>query len=372
MRVLFSFIGGTGHAEPMVPVAAALRAAGHAVAFAGHADPVRGLRDFETIVTAGTAGAPPERRPLVEPSQELEEEVLRTYFADRAPRARLDRYREIYADWQPDLVVRDEVDLGAAVLTEALEVPHAVVVVLAAGGFLRPDVVAKPLDRLRGELGLAPDPTLARLWRGMVLSPFAPSLRDPAYPLPPDTYAYRSWPPAPREPNPRPRVYVTLGTVFPLESGDLLARLLAGIAALPVDVVATTGRDLDPAELGAQPPNVRVERWLALPDLLPTVDLVVSHGGSGTLAAAAAHGLPQVVVAMGADQMLNARRVTALGLGGTLHPVTVTADEAAGIVGAVLADPMARAAAARLAAEYAALPTPAGAVRRLESLARSG
>jgi MGT family glycosyltransferase len=162
---------------------------------------------------------------------------------------------------------------------------------------------------------------------------------------------------------------VTLGTVFPLESGDLLARLLAGLAALPVDVVATTGRDVDPAELGPQPPNVRLARWLPQADVLPTVDLVVHHGGSGTLAAAAAHGIPQVVIAMGADQLLNARRVTDLGIGRALHPVTVTPAEAADTVAAVLADPGAAAAAARLAGEYAALPDPAGAVPPLETLA---
>jgi UDP:flavonoid glycosyltransferase YjiC (YdhE family) len=368
VRVLFSFVGGTGHAEPMVPVAAALRAAGHPVAFAGHADPVRGL-DFETVVTSGTPGQPPERRPLAEPDQAHEEQVVRDHFAGTGARARVARYREVYADWRPDLVVRDEMDLGAAVLTEALGLPHAVVVVLAAGGFLRPDVAAEPLDELRASLGLPPDPTLGRLDRGMVLSPFAPSLRDPAHPLPPGTYAFAPWRPAPPVPHPRPRVYVTLGTVFPLECGDLFPRLLAGLAALPVDVVATTGRDVDPAELGPQPPNVEVARWRSLPELLPTVDLVVHHGGSGTLAAAAAHGLPQVVVAMGADQLLNARRVTALGLGRTLHPVTVTPDEAATTVAAVLADDAARTAAARLAAEYATLPDPTTAVPLLESLA---
>jgi len=36
LRVLFSFVGGTGHAEPLVPVALAVRAAGHDVAVTGH------------------------------------------------------------------------------------------------------------------------------------------------------------------------------------------------------------------------------------------------------------------------------------------------------------------------------------------------
>jgi UDP:flavonoid glycosyltransferase YjiC (YdhE family) len=32
VRVLFSFVGGTGHAEPMVPIAYVLQDSGHTVA----------------------------------------------------------------------------------------------------------------------------------------------------------------------------------------------------------------------------------------------------------------------------------------------------------------------------------------------------
>ena len=35
MRLLFTFAGGSGHFEPLVPIARAAGAAGHSVAFAG-------------------------------------------------------------------------------------------------------------------------------------------------------------------------------------------------------------------------------------------------------------------------------------------------------------------------------------------------
>jgi hypothetical protein len=35
MRILFAFAGGSGHPEPLVPIAPAAQAAGHSVAFAG-------------------------------------------------------------------------------------------------------------------------------------------------------------------------------------------------------------------------------------------------------------------------------------------------------------------------------------------------
>lgn len=159
VRVLVTFVGGTGHAEPMVPVATALRDAGHTVAFAGHADPVRRL-DFEQVVTTGAPTAP-ERRPLVEPSQEHEEEVVRRHFAGSAARSRAERYREVFADWRPDLVLRDEMDFGAAIATEALDV-HPTTVTGADAADAVAAVLADPsaqaaAARLAAEYATLPD-----------------------------------------------------------------------------------------------------------------------------------------------------------------------------------------------------------------------
>lgn len=391
MRVLFSFVGGTGHAEPLVPIAHVLQDAGHTVAFVGHprylpALEARGFLSFEVDGQLATGrrhleGAPLERRPLLEPDQVNEDSVLRRHYAAEVPRRRVGRYLELYDTWAPDLVVRDEVDFAAAVLTEELDIPHAVVLVLAAGSFIRPEVVAGPLDELRAERCLAPDPDLAALHRGLVLSPFPPSFRDPASPLPATAHSFRS--PlrnsgAERDSLPswrarlesRPVVHVTLGTVFATESGDLFRRLLTGLSQLPVEVVVTVGRDIDPAEFGPQPEHVHVEQWVPQSLLLPRTDLVVSHGGSGTVIAALAHGLPQVVLAMGADQMHNADRVLALGVGRALHPVTTTPAEIRDTVAALLTDNGAKTAAQRVQREISALPGLDRALTLLESKAR--
>ncbi|MGH3451936.1 MAG: glycosyltransferase [Haloechinothrix sp.] len=42
--------------------------------------------------------------------------------------------------------------------------------------------------------------------------------------------------------------------------------------------------------------------------VLPRCDAAVSHGGSGSVMGALAHGLPQVLFPMGADQPQNAAR----------------------------------------------------------------
>lgn len=168
----------------------------------------------------------------------------------------------------------------------------------------------------------------------------------------------------------RPVVYVTLGTVFASESGDLFRRLLTGLSQLPVEVVVTVGRDIDPAEFGLQPEHVHVEQWVPQSLLLPRTDLVVSHGGSGTVIAALAHGLPQVVFAMGADQMHNADRVVALGVGRALHPVTTTPAAIRDTVAALLTGDGAQTAAQSVQREISALPGLDSAITLLESQAR--
>ena len=79
-------------------------------------------------------------------------------------------------------------------------------------------------------------------------------------------------------------------------------RVLAGLRELDVDVLVTVGRELGPAELGSQPVHSRIARFRPLTQALPGRDLVVSHAGSGTVAATLALGLPSVLLPLGADQ----------------------------------------------------------------------
>jgi UDP:flavonoid glycosyltransferase YjiC (YdhE family) len=46
--------------------------------------------------------------------------------------------------------------------------------------------------------------------------------------------------------------------------------------------------------------------WVPQADLMPHVDVAVHHAGSGTLFAALANGVPQLLLPQGADQFANA------------------------------------------------------------------
>jgi UDP:flavonoid glycosyltransferase YjiC (YdhE family) len=382
VRILFTFAGGSGHAEPLVPVAAAAQAAGHTVAFAGGAAATTSLRDrgFATfpdpdLSSAGFVAI----APLLEVDMAHEYEVLRDFYAGRSARARAASVLALCERWSPDAIVSDEVDFGAMIAAEHSGLPHATVLVTAAGSFVRADLLSASLNEVRGEHGLAPERQLEMLGRHLVLSPFPPSFRDPAFPLPATAHSFRAGTgEAGGAPDwlttlPRvPTVYFTLGTVFNMESGDLFSRVLVGLRDLPINLIATVGRELQPGAFGRQPANVHIESYLAQHHVLPRCDLVVSHGGSGTMAATLAAGLPSVLIPMGADQPLNAARCSELGLGVVLDAIRSTPDSIRGAAETVLHEPGFRAAAERVHDEVALLPGPESTVALLERLGAGG
>ncbi|WP_432986247.1 glycosyltransferase [Dactylosporangium sp. CA-233914] len=359
MRMLFAFAGGNGHLQPLLPLARAAAGRGHAVAFTGRPGLLpEGYEGFP----AGADAPQDERRPLQRLDRDREEREFRDGFGGWMARERAATTRAAAAAWRADLVVCDETDFGSMIAAESLGLPHASVVVLAAGRFGGAAGLAPLLDRTRSAHGLPADPDLAMLTRHLVISPVPPSFRVASCLMRP----MAAPPPAPTTP---PTVYFTLGTVFNTESGDLFTRLLSGFRTLPVDMVVTVGGAVDPAELGPQPANVRVQRYVPQAELLPRCSAVVCHAGSGTVIGALAHGLPLVLVPMGADQPANAERCAELGVGVVLDALSSTPTDAAEALRTVLTEPSYTTAAAALRTETAAMPSPSQVVPLLEALA---
>lgn len=362
MRILFTYAGSGGHADPLVPIAIAARNTGHENAFLGDPDG-RWLAQAMGFPFLGPQHEPAPRipTPLVPMDMEHEFAVLRDHYAGKEARRRTTTVLEACDAWHPDVIVCDEVDFGAMIAAERLGLPHAEVAVTASGSFLRADVVTPSLDRLREEHGLGPDPGFAMLGRHRFISPFPPSLRDPAFPAPPTTVSIQAAsvvPPGtwtiPRVGD-RPLVYVTLGTVFNTESGDLFDRVLAGLDGLPVDVLVTVGREMDPATLGPQSDHVTVTGYIPQAVLLPLCATVIHHGGSGTLGASLVHGLPQLILPMGADQAPNSERVEALGFGIAHEAFAVVPDQIRDATTRILEDRSYRSAAEQLRDEQGRL-----------------
>ncbi|MCP4004699.1 MAG: glycosyltransferase [bacterium] len=381
MRVLFTFVGGRGHFEPLRAIACAAEAAGHDIAFGCAPRMVSTVEaaGFEVFAMGTDLGGPLKRLPLRPFDREREDRDLRERFARRAAGYRVPLTVELCREWQPDVLVCDETDFGAMVAAECLGLVFATVLVIATGSFVRAQVVGVPLDELRAEHGLPPDPELAMLGRYLVLSPFPPGYRDPACPLPVTAHSIRPSRPgpvtgsAPQSSSLRPgapTVYFTLGTVFNTECGDLFARVLAGLRDLPINLIATLGPGIDVQEFVPQPANIRIENYIPQWSLLPHCDLVVCHGGSGSVMGALAHGLPSLLIPLGADQAENADRCVGLGVGQVLDALRVTPESVRLAVETLLGTPSYRRRAQRLRDEIAALPGPDYAIGLLERLAR--
>jgi UDP:flavonoid glycosyltransferase YjiC (YdhE family) len=162
-----------------------------------------------------------------------------------------------------------------------------------------------------------------------------------------------------------------MGTLMPGRT-EAMAAILDGLEALDVDIVATVGHDIDPAALGARLPSTRVARYVPMTPLLAGASLLVFHGGSGTMLAALAAGVPLIVLPIAADQPENADRCRDAGVGRILEAGERGADAVRSAATEVLGDPAYAAASARVRDEISAMPAPAEVLGHLERLVPTG
>jgi UDP:flavonoid glycosyltransferase YjiC (YdhE family) len=295
---------------------------------------------------------------------------------DRAGRVLPDLVDLVRA-WRPHLIVREFLEFASCVAAELVGIPHAAVQVAAWRPRFHP-LLARPLAHLRRSVGLAPDPDLLMPYRYLFLATSPPSFYESSAPLPATAHSLRpvifdqsgnerlpEW--FDRLPD-RPTVYATMGTVVN-KVPSILEAIVSGLQDEPLTLILTTGRDRDPAEFGPQPPNMHIERYIPQSLLFPHCDLVVTHGGTGTMMAALSHGLPMVIVPVRADQPDNARRCAELGVARSIPPTDRNAEVIRAVVREVLTNPGYRANATRLRDEIRGMPGPDYRVTLLEQLA---
>ena len=350
MKIVFASIPAYGHLYPMLPLALACADAGHDVVVAAgepflDALPVRTTRGIaEGIELHDVEQETFRDNPDLEPGLEFAIRMFgRTVVRHMAP-----TLREVVAAERPDLVVHEILAIGAAVAAGEAGVPA-----VAFGlGLWNP-----PLARAYDIAGVSPDVP------GGYLDQIPPSLQNPGA-LPASRRPIRPVAWAPEVPLPswlpsrRPTVYVTLGTVS-FGAVEVLRRAVLETAAHDVDVLVAVGPAGDPALLGELPANVRLERFVPQAAVLEHVDLVVHHGGAGTMLGALSAGLPQLVMPQGADQPFNAAALARAGAGVVLRNEEQVPGAISSAVGRLLTDGTERAAAKTLAKEIAAMPSPA-------------
>lgn len=164
-----------------------------------------------------------------------------------------------------------------------------------------------------------------------------------------------------------PIVHVTQGTAANVDLEQLLAPTIRALADRPVLVVSTTGG----RELGRLadnlPDNAIVDRWVDYARLLPVVSVMVTNGGYGGVHEALRHAVPLVLAGAQQDKAAIAARLRRSGAGVAVTTLTPGQEALDRLVGTVLHEGRYRRAAERIAADLAAAPGLAGAVRIVES-----
>jgi UDP:flavonoid glycosyltransferase YjiC (YdhE family) len=382
MRVLFTTLPGSGHWQPLIPFANALQQVGHEVAFATTPSACAvisalGFRCFSAGKDETVEEGQARRAKMAAMGAESPPWAIPNLFAGIWAADRLPDLVSVCQDWKPAVLVREDMEFAGCIAAEQCGLPHATIQVTARRPWIHPLLVA-PLNRLRESVGLPPDPDLAMLHRFLLIVPGPPSYQDGAFPLPPTARAVRhvafdrsgeeELPPWVHNLGDHPVVYATMGTVFNQVPG-LLAAILDGLRDEPITLIVTTGRNQDPADFGPQPPHVHIERYVPQSLLFPHCDLVVTHGGSGTVMTALGHGLPMVIVPVSADQPDNAQRCEQLGVARVIPPDNRSPEGFRNAVRDVLSDPRYRQTAERLREEMEQLHRPEHTVGWLERLA---
>ncbi len=384
MRVLCSCVPGYGHFHPMVPLARALQDAGHEVAFATEARFCRRAAQAGfPVFPAGIGPGKAFERTLLRPDAGGlgPDDAWRfgaQMFAAVAAPAKVPDLVAVLDDWRPDVVIHDVTDFAGPVAAAAAGIPWAAHSLGPLFPLALSRLGAELVAPLWTEWGVTPG-DLGGMFASHYLDICPPSLQSPDIvqlpnvvrplrPVPFDAVAGETLPTwvegLPRQPT----VYVTLGTLDN-DAPGVLEAAVEGLSGEALNVIVTVGPNRDPAELGPQPPNVHVERYIPQSLLLPRCDVVVAHGGSGTTLAALAQGLPLVVLPQGANQFGNAERCAELGVAIRLLPGQVDATSIRQSVRALVEHASFRQRAAELAAEIHDMPAPVAVVPLIEALA---
>ncbi len=317
--------------------------------------------DAVVAIWSGFASATPRRRARL---------VDGLLFPGPQAEALLPAMEGAVRSWRPDLILREPCEYASAVVALNLGVPQATVAISQGRVEASALRLAGPtLDRRRAG-------TASALMRAPYLSRFPGSMDPDRFR---DTRRYRvaedGRRPLPRwwGDDERPLVYLTLGTVAPGVAPQAIPTfeaMVEAVSQLPVRGLLTVsnGQYRGP---GVSPSNLHVEPLVPQPAVMSAAEVVVCHGGSGTVLGALGAGVPLIILPMLADQRANGAMVASAGAGLVLEPPGTAAEvpaKAASIrsaVGRVLGEPAFRVAAKRIASEMHRERPPEGQLRAL-------
>lgn len=396
-RILFTTNAMDGHTRPCLPVAQALRNAGHDVHwYTGRA--------YERLVRNAGAGFTPFGAELEfdDPGGKgllkLNQGII-DVFLSRIPGFMADLAR-VFDAFDPEVVVADHAFMAGPVLAEQRNIAR---VCLSTGPLnltstdtapfgtgLAPSATAlgrvrnrvlywvvcgmllrgaqQMAVRMRAEMGLPPLRGFFIDWTALIsdryLQPTVPEFEYPRHDLPPSVeftgVTLRAdmddWTPpdwwadiaAARDAG-RPVVFVTQGTVA-TDPVNLVLPAIAALADAEALVVAVCG-GRDPEQVipaARRPANLRIASFIPYTKVLPFADVMITNGGYGGVQAALAYGVPLVAAGTSEDKQEVNARVAWSGAGVSLRTDRPRAKRIEAAVRKVLTEPGYRARARAL------------------------
>jgi len=383
MRIVVTTSALEGHFFPMVPLAWALRAAGHEVLVSAPAN------FTDTITSTGLSAAgfvPPvvfedfmlrdrAGQPLTPPKDPRDRRESGGRAWGRLAAMQLPGLLALVDAFRPDLIISEPNEYAGSVAAAH----HGIPWVEHGWGIMgMPEFKPATAAELAPELEALGLTELSEPDRRIDTCP--PSLRqeDVERALPMRYIPYNGAAIAPDwvfEEHDKPRVCLTFGGVLPRHGrGNFRGMLRDWTTALPslgVEVVVALADDLT-AEWSPLPEGVRTAGWLPLNLTLPACDLVVHHGGVGTTLTTALAGLPQLLTPQLVDQFVNARRITEIGAGLNLQPEELSTQAVLDKCAELLADSTFAKCASGIAEENSRRPSPAEVVAQLEEFVAAG
>lgn len=344
MRILFSSVGGYGHLIPLLPLALAARDAGEDVLVAT-AEPFHALiagAGLNPVSAGGNLRDAADELNRNPPADTHRRGAL--IFGDILARRAVPDLRRVIGDFRPDLVVYETLNPGAAIaaaIAGVRAVSHGLG--LLSGGPAWSSMVEVWTSTARDfRVESAEQPFLGNTYIDICppsLRPFEGPPATSIVALRPE--AFKQIAPLPKvlldrgRKQTQPLIYLTLGTAF--STAEALRTAVEGLSSLEADVLVTTGGRM-PSDHWSVPANVFVETWLPDSEVMPHVDLVVSHGGAGTMIGTLRAGLPQLLLPQGAEQFENAHAIVEAGLGRRLLPQVRTSGAIAQAADELLSD----------------------------------
>jgi MGT family glycosyltransferase len=415
--LLFCTYEGGGHVGPMLLTAQDAQARGHAVRVLSDACnapdaealglPFEAWRTAPNRADKAPAGDPLRDWEADNPAEQISGLCERLLIGPAVEYA-LD-LRAVAAEFQPDVVVAQELLFGVIVGAESLDLPYAL---LTANIWCFPTLPGQPpfgagLPPSETPEDAARDAAIAAVTRqlydfhldgfnavriGFGLPPLASLLDQPhragrillstarafdfaPEPLPePFRYvgakvAAPAWSapwvsPWPAD-DPRPLVVVSFSTLFQ-DQADAIRRCIIALEGLDVRAVVTLGPVLEVQDFPA-PDHVLVVKSADHDQLVPQAAAMITHAGHGTVIRPLRAGVPLLCLPMGRDQPDNAARVESRGAGLTLPPEAGPSQIAAALT-RLLDEPAFRGAARRLAERIEARTGEVEAIDEIEAL----